>query len=175
MSVLNLIFSYSIYHICLRCSHDKNTSSDHRMVAPLKSTERRNISGFRAGKRKISAQGRGTSVVQSQTELDSHANTIVCGLNCIIMHYTGKECDVSPYTDTYEAIKSVPIVQAGTAYNNAETGDTLILVFNEAIWMGDKMDHTLVNPKSVEILWDHCSRQPIGCSTNVYIHRRKRI
>ena len=76
----------------------------------------------------------------------THADTIVCGLNCIIMHFTGKECNVSPYTDTYEAIKSVPIVQAATAYDNPETGETTILILNEAIWMGDKMDHTLVNP-----------------------------
>jgi hypothetical protein len=32
------------------------------------------------------------------------------------MHYTGKECDVTPYTDAYEAISNVPIVQAATAY-----------------------------------------------------------
>ena len=96
----------------------------------------------------VAAQGR-TSVVYSQMELDSHADTIVCGSNCTIMHFTGKECDVSPYTDTYEAIKSVPIVQAGTAYDNPETGETTILILNEVIWMGDKMDHTLVNPNQL--------------------------
>jgi hypothetical protein len=87
--------------------------------------------------------------VHSQIEMDSHADTIVCGANCAIIHFTGKECDVMPYTDTYEAIKSVPIVKAGTAYSHPETGETFILVFNEAIWMGDKMDHTLVNPNQL--------------------------
>ena len=114
-------------------------------MAPLKTTSRRTVCGFHAGNIKVSAQGR-ASVVYSQLEMDSHADTIVCGLNCIIMHFTGKECDVLPYTDTYEAIKSVPIVQAATAYDNPETGETTILILNEAIWMGDKMDHTLVNP-----------------------------
>jgi hypothetical protein len=118
-------------------------------LAPLKSTERRKVSGFSAGKRKVSAQGRGTSTVYSQMELDSHADTIVCGSNCSIMFFTGKECDVSPYTDTYEAIKSVPIVQAATAYDNPETGETTILILNEAIWMGDTMGHTLVNPNQL--------------------------
>jgi len=82
-------------------------------------------------------------------ELDSHADTIVCGSNCLVLHYTGKECDVSPYTDAYEAIKSVPIVQAATAHDNLETGETNILILNEAIWMGDQMDHTLVNPNQL--------------------------
>ena len=67
----------------------------------------------------------------------------------MIMHYTGAECDVTPYTDAYEAIKSVPIVQAATAYDNPETGETIILILNEAIWMGEKMDHTLVNPNQL--------------------------
>jgi hypothetical protein len=117
-----------------------------RLIAPFKTTGRRHVSGFRAGKRKISAQGRGSTVVHSQLEMDSHADTIVCGSNSVIMHYTGKECDVSPYTEAYEAIKSVPIVQAATAYDNTDTGETTILILNKAIWMGDQMDHMLVNP-----------------------------
>ena len=56
---------------------------------------------------------------------------------------------MSPYTDTYEAIKSVPIVKAATAYDNPETGETTILILNEAIWMGDKMQHTLINPNQL--------------------------
>ena len=97
----------------------------------------------------MSASKKRGGIVQSQIEMDSHADTIVCGANCAVMYYTGKQCDVSPYTDAYEAIKSVPIVQAGTAYDNTETGETFILVFNEAIWMGDKMEHTLVNPNQL--------------------------
>jgi hypothetical protein len=82
-------------------------------------------------------------------ELDSHADAVVCGSNCVIIHHTGQECDVSPYTDTYESIKSVPIVQAATAYDNPETGETYVLTLNQAIWMGDKMSHTLVNPNQL--------------------------
>ena len=62
------------------------------------------------------------------------------------MHFTSKECDVVPYTDAYETIKAVPIVQAATVYNNPEKGETMILILNEAIWMGETMDHNLMNP-----------------------------
>jgi hypothetical protein len=141
-----LILRYFIHHCSARCTSEIN--KDQRQAAPLKSTERRYVSGFQAGKRKISAQGR-APVVYSQLELDSHADTIVCGSNCIVMHFTGKECDVSPYTDAYEVMKSVPIVQAATAYDNPETGETTTLILNEAIWMGDKMDHTPVNPNQL--------------------------
>ena len=64
-------------------------------------------------------------------ELNLHADTIFCGYNCIIIKFTSKECDVAPYTDAYNTIKTVPMVQAATAYENPETGETRILILNE--------------------------------------------
>ena len=63
-------------------------------------------------------------------ELDSHADTTVFGRNFLILGYTGRECDVMPYTDTYESVKGVPIVTAATAWTNLESGETFILVFH---------------------------------------------
>ena len=117
-------------------------------IARIHSTARRNIPGFQAGKRKVSSQDL-RSVVYITMDLDSHADTIVCGSNCIIIHFTDKECDILPYTDAYEMIKSVPIVQVDTAYDNTETGDNTIIISNEAIRMGETMDHTLVNPNQL--------------------------
>ena len=65
------------------------------------------------------------------------------------MHYTNKECDVSPYRDDYAPVRNVPIVQAATAYTSPYTSQTYILIFNEALWMGDTMDYTLVNPNQL--------------------------
>jgi hypothetical protein len=112
-----------------------------RQTSEFKTTNRQ-VGGIRV----ISSNKKG-AIVQSQIEMDSHADTIVAGSNCVVICYAGKECGVSPCTDAHacEAIKSVPIVQAGTAYDNTDTGETFILVFNEAIWIGNKMEHTLVN------------------------------
>jgi hypothetical protein len=82
-------------------------------------------------------------------ELDSHADTIVLGSNAVILQYTSRECDVSPYSDSYDPIQNVPIVKGATAVTNATTGETLILVFNEAIWMGNHLDHSLLNPNQL--------------------------
>jgi hypothetical protein len=80
-------------------------------------------------------------------ELDSHADTVVLGNNCTILSYSVRGwCDVSPYTDTYDAIKGVPIVKGATAWTSNLTGETIILLFNEALWMGEVMEHYLVNP-----------------------------
>ena len=65
------------------------------------------------------------------------------------MEYTGKVCDVSPYTDDYEAVQNVPIVHAATAWQSPVTGQTYILVFHEVLWMGDSLENTLFNPNQL--------------------------
>jgi hypothetical protein len=85
--------------------------------------------------------------------LDSHADTKVLGSNAIIMHYTNRECgDFSPCTNTYEPIRNVPIVAGASAVTSSNTGMTCILILNEAIWMGELLDHSLINPNQL------CSR-----------------
>ena len=82
-------------------------------------------------------------------ELDSHADTVVLGRNCDILSYTGRECDVSPYSDTYQAIKGVPIVSGATVWTCKFTGESFALVFHEALWMGDVLEHSLINPNQL--------------------------
>ena len=82
-------------------------------------------------------------------ELDSHADTTVFGKNFLILHYTGRECDVMPYTDTYEAVKGVPIVSAATAWTSQVTGQTYILILHEGLWMGESMPNSLINPNQL--------------------------
>ena len=88
-------------------------------------------------------------VVHGQSELDSHADTIALGKNSIILSYTGRQCEVSPYADTYDSIKAVPIVTGATGYTSPVTGQRSILVFNEALWLGDQMQNTLINPNQL--------------------------
>jgi hypothetical protein len=82
-------------------------------------------------------------------ELDSHTDTIVLGSIAVILQYTNREWDVAPYSDSYDPICNVPIVSGATAVTSTETGETIILVFHEAIWMGDQLDHSLLNPNQM--------------------------
>lgn len=87
--------------------------------------------------------------MSGRIELDTHADTCVLGVNFIIMEYSGRVCDVYPYSQEYEAITDVPIVRGATAVQNQETGETIILIVNEGLWFGDKMDHSLINPNQL--------------------------
>ena len=88
-------------------------------------------------------------ITYAKCELDSHADTTVAGSNCVVLHYTDKECDVTPYRDDYQPVSNIPIVTAATAQQSPSTGQIYILVFNEALWMGDSMETTLVNPNQL--------------------------
>ena len=82
-------------------------------------------------------------------ELDSHADTVVLGSNAVVLQYMGNECEVSPYSDEYEAISNVPVVCGATLWMDQNDNQGYILVFNEALWMGDTLPHSLINPNQL--------------------------
>ena len=90
-----------------------------------------------------------TLPTHGRIELDSHADTVVLGSNCVVLHHTGKVCEVSPYTDEYDAITDVPVVRGATLWTDQHTNEEYILVFNEDLWMGDTLAHSLINPNQL--------------------------
>ena len=138
------------------------TSPPNHCISTMTSSTRRKIASSKAA--------RSNTITHGNCELDSHADSIVAGKNCVILNYTGKECDVSPYREDYESINNVPIVTAATAWQSPITGQTYILVFNEAIWMGEHMDQTLINPNQlrhygVKVQDDPTSSLPLSIIT----------
>ena len=67
----------------------------------------------------------------------------------MVLHHTGKVCEVSPYTDEYDAIMDVPVVRGATLWMDQHTNEEYILIFNEALWMGDTLAHSLINPNQL--------------------------
>ena len=97
----------------------------------------------------------------------SHADTTVLGSNCVILAYTGKECKVSPYSDKYKSIQHVPVVTRATEWNFPHSGETSIIMFNEDLLMGDKLDHILMNPNQmrhnhINVQDNPCMQNPMG-------------
>jgi hypothetical protein len=87
--------------------------------------------------------------VYSTPEMDTHADTCVLGPNFIILHYTGRECDVSSYTEVYESVKAVLIVSGATAWTDEGTRLTNILVIIEGLWMPETVTANLINPNQL--------------------------
>mgnify|MGYP001801849192 CR=1 FL=1 len=66
------------------------------------------------------------------------------GASFSILKYSGYQCDVDPFLDTYESTNGVHVVTAATAIT-LDGGDPLYLVMSSALWFGDKMEHSLFN------------------------------
>jgi len=125
------------------------TRRNRSLISQIWSGQRYNSSGLRT----VSSveYDWGHQGLYANAELDSHADTIVAGSTCRILELTNQSCDVFPYSDHYEPIKNVPIAKVATAYDHPITGQTYILVFGQALYMGDKMHHTLICPNQARV------------------------
>ena len=79
------------------------------------------------------------------TKINNHADTRCFGKNFVPFSWTGTVCTVSPFLSTYEALADVKICSAATAVA-LDTGETVVLIFGQGLWFGEKMDKSLINP-----------------------------
>jgi hypothetical protein len=82
----------------------------------------------------------------NQSELDSHADMCVAGANTRVTDYTDTKVSVSPFSDSYEAIKDVSIATVATAWDDPAAGEVTVLYIHEALYFREKMSHTLLCP-----------------------------
>ena len=157
--MLNL---YNLYVTILYC-----------LINPSIAIKSYRIAGLVSGERRISSSSSQSSrpkVFHAKCEFDSHADTTVAGRNFIVTNYIGKECDVHAFSDDCTVIKNVPLARVATAWQSPETAQTYILVINEALWMGDTMDMSLINPNQlrnygIHIQDDPTSNRPLSLIT----------
>ena len=84
----------------------------------------------------------------AMNEADSNADTCCLGVNFVILSYTSRTADVYPYDTSYEPMKNVPIVSGATTYHHPN-GESFILVVHEALYYGEKLNHSLLNPNQI--------------------------
>ncbi len=100
--------------------------------------------------REIASINAPTNVItQCRVELDSHADT--CGVNQVakILEFHGQVAQVSGFADSMTPMKDVPIVKAALAYDLPDSGETIILIINQALYFGDELSHILLNPNQM--------------------------
>ena len=140
----------------------------HRTISRIVSSIRKIAKNKTA---KAEYQHRPQSTSHGRIELDTHADTTVLGSNCAVLSYTGKECEISPYSSQYEVVCYVPVVMGATVWTNAADGTAYLLIFHESLWMGNKLDHTLVNPNQlraygVSVQDNPFDTKPLSITTN---------
>ena len=90
------------------------------------------------------------SVSESRTDLDSHADQCVVGRNALLVHDYDRPINVSGYDPTGPITSNLRTVSAALAYDDAATGQTVILVINQAIYI-PTIHHNLLATMQVRL------------------------
>ena len=125
-----------------------------RGVAAIKSSRTNTSRSCSSMKKDHVASPTGTRAIN---EADTNADTCYLGTNFTVLHYTNRTADVYPYDASYEPVKSMLIVTGATTYHHPN-GEAYIIIINEALFYGNKLDHSLINPNQVRFngvgFWD---------------------
>ena len=85
----------------------------------------------------------------ADNECDTNAATCCLGANFSILAHTRRTADVYACDQSIATIEGVPIVSGATAWTDPGTTQTYILIVNEALYYGPKLDHSLLNPNQI--------------------------
>ena len=86
-------------------------------------------------------------------------------------NFTRQTCSVAPFSASYEPLPDVPITMCLTAYTD-EYRRTWILVFNEVLWLGSSMDHSLVKSNRISTTGIPVSDFPFNSTLQLGIHHK---
>ena len=74
----------------------------------------------------------------------------MCRNKFILHELAGEICIMSPFSASYDPMQDVRIATCLAAYND-DCGRTWILVFNEVLWLGTSMYHSLMKPNQLRM------------------------
>jgi hypothetical protein len=79
-------------------------------------------------------------------KLITAADTICAGANWTVLEFTGKYCNVSPFSTEYAPLENVPVARCATVYTFDSTGTTVLLIADQVLWFGTNIPTSLINP-----------------------------
>ena len=113
------------------------------------------------------------------TESDSHVDTACAGKNVTLLSYTGYKCNVNGFHSDLKSTEKIPVATAVTSYDDPLLVNTVMLIFNQALWFGSSMVKPLTATNQVlshviKILDDtYEQNRPLGIfdhDSDWYIH-----
>ena len=81
------------------------------------------------------------------------------GRKFVIVEHITRTADVYAYDKEVASLNLVPIVSGATAWDDPVSGQTYIILINEALYYGTKLDHPLIKPNQIRAydvpFWDN--------------------
>jgi hypothetical protein len=87
--------------------------------------------------------------IVARNKCDTHANTCCAGSNWEVIELSGIKCNVSGFSSDLGSHKRIPVATVGSLWVNPADGQHYILVLNEALYFGNQLDHSLINPNHI--------------------------
>ncbi|KAI2489216.1 Reverse transcriptase (RNA-dependent DNA polymerase) [Fragilaria crotonensis] len=84
-----------------------------------------------------------------RNEIDNHADTICAGPNWRVLEFTGQFCSVAPFSMEYSPKVNVPVAKCASTYLCPTTGQSVLLIVDQALWFGDDLHTSLINPHQI--------------------------
>jgi hypothetical protein len=82
-------------------------------------------------------------------ELDSHADTCVAGSNFILLEEPIRTVNVHAYSPELAPLRGIPVGTAATVWVDPLNGQSYLLVLNECLFFGDRLNHSLLCPNQL--------------------------
>ena len=123
----------------------------NRMIQAIITGPRQISSTYNIHKMHINGYMTTTPNTIANSEIDNHADTTCFGSNFTAIEFTGEQCEVSPLSKDYESMNNIPVATAATAWDDPTTGETIILVFHQGLWFGNKLPNSLINPNQCRV------------------------
>ena len=82
--------------------------------------------------------------------LDLHADTCTGGPEFVLIDGTAsKVVEVSGFSKEFGPIRDIPVGTCATAYDDPNIGSTVLLMFGEMLYFGERLDHSLLCPNRI--------------------------
>jgi hypothetical protein len=91
-----------------------------------------------------------TRVVETRTDLDSHADQCAIGSNSLVIHDFDRPINVTGFDPNGPVHNNLRTVSAAIAYDDALTGESVILVVHQAIYIPN-LDHNLLSTMQLRL------------------------
>jgi hypothetical protein len=88
---------------------------------------------------------------EARNELDTRADTIVAGVNFVLLSHTGQYCNVHGFSSEQAAISDIPVARVATVWTDKESGLSYLLIINEALYFGDRLNHSWIDPNQIRV------------------------
>ena len=135
-----------------QASKAKRARRTDRTIRGFTSSERHDfVPAVASAPRMVAQLSTTNATATGRFAYDAHADTCCIGKGWTILEKTGQVCTVHGFSDSLPPLTEVPVVTAATAYYDAASQATYVLIVHQALDLGPQQDGSLICPNQLRM------------------------